>query len=163
MTSTTTTIPPIYSPDLCAEVIDCAHRSALEIIARDASRPTSARADFATHTPLLYQCVRGTMGRSLVPRDVERPTLDDESISEGIVRALNGRPAPMERESSETDWSDARASLIATRAQRDEDARHLSAMEARVHNALAVLERHRASGYPSALSMAEDLSQALEG
>lgn len=47
--------------------------------------------DGGADTPLLYRVVRSTLGRAQVCEDIDNPTVDDESISEGIVKAINER------------------------------------------------------------------------
>lgn len=82
-------IPPIYAPSISEEVVTSAERIAAELLT---SSPTYShpRED---STPALYRVVRATMGRAPVAIiDGSAPyPLDDESISEGIVRALNAR------------------------------------------------------------------------
>jgi hypothetical protein len=72
-------IPDVYVPPLSQDVIDCAQRIATDFL------NGASNLYYRDDTPLLYRLVRDTMGR---PGYIH-PTLDDESISEGIIRALN--------------------------------------------------------------------------
>jgi hypothetical protein len=75
-------VPPIYNPPLSSEVIDCAQRVAADFLTY--SDNIADREDW----PQLYRLVRTAMQRRALA-DSDNPTLDDESISEGIVRAIN--------------------------------------------------------------------------
>ncbi len=79
MLNGTCLIPPIYSPGLSEDVIACAERIAAGLLSEH---------DFGSDWTILYRVVRTAMGRVAVC-DIERPTLDDESISQGIVQAIN--------------------------------------------------------------------------
>lgn len=83
-------VPPVYAPPISKAVADMAQIIAADIIARN-------HGDIAT--PDLFRYVRMHMGRA-EPSDRgcdklererlrDRPTMDDESIAEGIVRAYN--------------------------------------------------------------------------
>jgi hypothetical protein len=74
-------VPPIYDPGISENVAACAERIAAEYLSR-------RRDLYVDDTPALYRIVRATMDRR-VAVSVTRPTLDDESISAGIVRAIN--------------------------------------------------------------------------
>ena len=77
-------IPPVYSPPISEAVSDYACKVASQAIARgDFGDVIDSRADLRP----LYQHVRAVMGRASV-RDTYGVTLDDESISDGIVRAI---------------------------------------------------------------------------
>lgn len=92
-------IPPIYDPGLDASVVACAERIALDFLRRDDARTAAGEVGYgflrgSTETrgvPFLYRLVRDSMGRvPVAPKpDVARYGLDDESISQGIVQALN--------------------------------------------------------------------------
>jgi hypothetical protein len=75
-------IPDVYDPPLSQEVIDCAQRIATDFL------NGASNLYYRDDTPLLYRLVRTAMGRRYLTR-TDNPTLDDESISEGIIRALN--------------------------------------------------------------------------
>lgn len=72
-------IPPIYDPPLSDEVTAFAEKTAAKLLADN---------DYGNDWPLLYRHVRTIMNRRAVC-DKDHPTLDDESISAGIVNAIN--------------------------------------------------------------------------
>ena len=85
-------IPPYYSPPISEEVADMAQKIAADELARPWDDPTfrsglQVAADAGDYVPL-YAFVRQMMGRD-ARVDVDHPSADDESISEGIVRAIN--------------------------------------------------------------------------
>lgn len=73
-------IPDRYEPPISEEVARCAQRIAAYMLSRH---------DYGERWSVLYRHVRSAMGRPIVA-DRDRPTADDESVSEGIVRAING-------------------------------------------------------------------------
>jgi hypothetical protein len=75
-------IPDVYDPPLSQDVIDCAQRIATDFL------NGNPEFQYYMKTPALYLLVREAMGRRSLANKYA-PTLDDESISEGIIRALN--------------------------------------------------------------------------
>lgn len=57
--------------------------------AQDIARGLLAENDYGDDWPILYRVVRSTMGRDPVCPDIDHPTADDESISQGIINAIN--------------------------------------------------------------------------
>lgn len=75
-------IPPIYNPGLSSDVAAAATRIARERIAE-----YPEYVEGRDYQPL-YRIVRVLMGRSAAPA-LSGSALDDESISQGIINALN--------------------------------------------------------------------------
>jgi len=74
-------VPFTYQAPLSDAVTDAAQKIASDYL---------GRSDYGDDWPLLYRHVRKAMGRR-DRVDIERPTQDDESISRGIVNAINAR------------------------------------------------------------------------
>lgn len=72
-------IPPVYVPELSKPVVTCACTIASDLLAQN---------DYGNDWVVLYRHVRLAMGRSIYV-DIEHANADDESISAGIVQAIN--------------------------------------------------------------------------